>query len=411
MTWRTRLGEQPEALTEAPEGVEVGPHPTRLQEAAVLAIGTVAVLVIGVFPLLLGGLAEEHRLSAAGIGQAATLELLTLGLAAGAAGAWFKTERLKLIGIAAGVVLAGVDFSMFAASGATVMLLRAIAGAAEGVLLWITIGMIARQALPERMAGIFFAVQTAGQFLLAVLMAAAPHLGADGGYAILGLTGLAAAALTVLIPARYAPLPRSEGGSGMPPLRGWIALIATVIWVAGGMAVGVYVEPLAHQAHLSDAVAGFAVSSSLAFQIVGSSTATLIAGRLRWLAMFFICAGGEALSWLALGIEPGTALFVAAVSGTGFFGLMALPFLVPMTIETDASRRTAMLSGGAQLVGSALGPFMISFVVSDTEARACLVYAAACTAVALGVMGWLHAAGRRHAGVMPAVAPNPPRPP
>jgi len=394
------LGIQESTLTEAPEGVEVGPHPTRLHEAAALAIGTVAVLVVGVFPLLLGRLAEEHRLSVAGIGQTATLELIAMGLAAGAAGAWLKTERLRLIGAVAGTALAMIDFAMFSAGGATVMVLRGFAGIAEGVLLWITMGMIARQAVPERMAGIFFTVQTAGQLALAIGMAGyvTPHFGADGGFAALAATGLVAAGLTPFIPSRYAALPRSEMESGVPPFKGWIALIATVIWVAGGMAVGVYFEPLARQAHLSDAVLGAAVSSSLAFQIAGAGVATLIAGRLSWFTMFCVTAAGQALAWIALGMEPGAMLFLAAVSGTGFFSLMGLPFLVPMTVETDATRRTAMLSGGAQLVGAALGPFMISFLVSDSEARACLVFAAIFTAIALAIMGWLHFAGRGKAG-------------
>ena len=49
--------------------------------------------------------------------------------------------------------------------------LRGLAGAIEGVLLWITVAMISRTATPERWAGVFFVTQTLAQLLLAIALA------------------------------------------------------------------------------------------------------------------------------------------------------------------------------------------------------------------------------------------------
>jgi hypothetical protein len=64
-----------------------GPPFTPTEAAAAIALGLIALLMSGLVGLLLAALAEEGRLSAAGIGQTAMLEALTTGLATGAA-AW-----------------------------------------------------------------------------------------------------------------------------------------------------------------------------------------------------------------------------------------------------------------------------------------------------------------------------------
>ena len=61
----------------------------------VLYIGVVALLIAGLQPVVLGGLAEAGRLSASGIGLAATAELLALGLACGMAAALLKPTGLR----------------------------------------------------------------------------------------------------------------------------------------------------------------------------------------------------------------------------------------------------------------------------------------------------------------------------
>ena len=64
--------------------------------------------------------------------------------------------------------------------------------------------------------------------------------------------------------------------------------------------------------------------------------------------------------WWLFGQHIPAWLFVAANAVGGFTGLFLSPFLVPMTIEADPSRRAAVQSGAAQLIGGAMGPLLAS---------------------------------------------------
>src|SRR5450755_1144861 len=103
----------------------VGPPLSGGHAAATIAVGINSLMVIGVMPILLGALADEHRLSAAGIGQAATLELLAMGVSTALAGMFLKPARLKLIGVAASLALAGFDIATMWSGGLGLLALRA----------------------------------------------------------------------------------------------------------------------------------------------------------------------------------------------------------------------------------------------------------------------------------------------
>jgi hypothetical protein len=357
-----------------------------------LAGGTLALLITGVNPILLGALGEAGRLSAAGIGQAAMLELLAMGVAAGGAGAVLAPERLKLIGVLAGLVIAAANVFTLRASGAEVLMARGAAGLAEGVLIWISIGFIVRQATPERWAGVYFMVQTLSQLVLSAalgggLMAA---FGVNGGFVILAAAGVVAAGLALLGPSGFAPLPKGEGISHLPSPRGWIALGGILIYVASGVAVWIYMQPIAHHARLPAVVAGYAVTASLAGQVAGSTAATIVAGRLRYITVFLTSAVVVLGVWALIAGAPAAPVFVAVFGTTGFLGMFVSPYFVPLLIEADPSRRAAELAGGAQLLGSALGPFMASLLVSDAEPRSALALGVILLVIGVAVIAGLH---------------------
>jgi hypothetical protein len=369
----------------------VGPSLTGLEAGAALGVGINSLLVLGVQPVLLGALMDEHRLTAAGIGQSAMLELLSMGIATALAGIALKPKRLKSIGIAASLGLAGVDLATSAAGGTSVLVLRTAAGAIEGILLWITIGMIARTVTPERWAGAFFTGQTLAQLALAVAFAifVIPRFGATGGFATLAVVSLLGIAPALVGPSRYAPLPTPEGETGAPPLRGWIALAATLVYVAAASAVGIYLEPMAHQAGHGADVARTALWTSLAAQVAGGAMATALAGRVRYFAVFLVTSATYLLVWYVFGLTTPAWLFISVNALGGLVGLFQAPFLVPMTIDADPSRRAAVQSGAAQLLGGALGPWLSSFVVSDADVRPVLWLGAALLLAGLAGVAWL----------------------
>src|ERR1700691_2998385 len=105
--------------------------------AAGIALGCLGVLMLGLQPLLLGALLDEHRISVAQLTQAATMEQLLIGLVSGALGGLAPRRRLRLIGILACAVFAGANAACLWARGSEVVLDRALCGLRGGAPLWI----------------------------------------------------------------------------------------------------------------------------------------------------------------------------------------------------------------------------------------------------------------------------------
>jgi len=370
----------------------VGPALTGPEAAGALGVGVNSLLVLGVIPVLLGALVDEHRLTDPDIGLVVMIEVLSMGVATALAGALARPRRLKTIGAVLTIALAAIDFATAQTSGSGVFAMRGVAGAIEGLMLWITVAMIARTATPERWAGVFFVAQTLAQLLLALALAVwiMPKWGADGGFIAIAVCAVAALPAALIGPSRLADLNPGEAVAGPPPFRGWIALIGTLIYVSGGGAVGAYLQPIAHEAGLDAGVARTALWVSLAAQVAGSAAATAMAGRIRWFTVFLIATTTSLVVWWLFALRMPAWLFVTANASVGLAGLFLAPFLVPMTIEADPSRRAAVQSGAAQLVGGALGPLLASRVVGDRDVHGALWLGAGLALSGLAVVAWLH---------------------
>lgn len=370
----------------------VGPALTGVQAGVTIALGVNGLLVLGVVPVLLGDLARDHRLTAAGIGRTAMIELLTMGVTIALAAMALKPARLKTVGAVLCLLLAGIDLAGVGASGVAIMVQRAAAGAVEGLLLWITVGMIARTVTPERWAGVFFTAQVLAQLLLALAFAVwiLPRYGPNGGFVSLALVSLVTAPAAFWGPSRLAHLPTPEGESGIPPARGWIALVATLIYVSAGGAVGVYLEPLADQAGLSPDVPHTAIWVSLVGQVLGGAAATAVSGRIRYFSVFLVVTAVTLAGWWVFGQKSSAAIFIGANFLLGLSSIFLAPFLVPMSIDADPSRRAAVQSAGAQLLGGALGPLLASFVVGERDVHGALWLGAGLLLAGLAIVAWLH---------------------
>jgi len=369
-----------------------GPALGGAQAAAVIALGVISLLPAGVLAILLGAMANEHRLGESGIGLAAAIEALTMAASTGLAGAVLKPVRLRTWGIAASLLLATADASTLLMHGNSLIILRAAAGLPEGIMLWITIGMVVRTVTPERWSAVLLTALTAGQLALSALLTAffVPRFGANGGFGVIAVASFCGALVCLAIPDQYAALPRTEGEGGAPPLRGWLALAATVVFGAANGAVGIYLVPLAVQAGLDPAIGNVAVTLSLGAQVLGGTIATLMAGRVRYFVVFVGSTIAWSLTWLIYGLHPAAWLFLAATFVGGVVLLFVTPFFVPMTIEADPSRRAAVQSGAAQLLSGALGPLLASFVVGDRDVHGALWLGVGLLLAGLALSGALH---------------------
>lgn len=371
----------------------IGTAPPLAEQVAVFFVGIVGVIFAGVGPLLLGGLEATGRLSAAQLGQAGTVELLTMGIAAGLAGPLFGRRRLRLIAVACGLVFAGLNYATTRVSGDAVTLVRALIGLPAGVLIWLVTGLIVRSPRPERGAGVYLTVQTLAQLVVVAGLTAfvIVPFGVDGGFFALAALGLISAVVGFAVPAAYVALPENDAGPrGLPSPHGWVALTAAFFFQAFILAVWIYIEPLSRQSGNSAGTAGLAISLSLGAQVAGGTAATLLAGRISW---FWALAASVTAMIALLGVYallPAAPLFLATSAAFGFFWIFASPYLTPMAIDADPSRRAAMLGPGATLLGCGAGPFLASLVVSDADVRGSLVLGAALAALSIAIVAGLH---------------------
>jgi len=374
----------------------VGPDLPLREGLACIALGVISLLLAGVLPEILGALVDEHRLNVSGIGLTATFEALSMGLTTAAASTWLPASRLKSIAIAALIALALADYATIGAHGAGVMLMRSLAGLPEGILLWIMTSMIARTKTPERWAGLFFKLSTSSQLAIAFAFAhwILPQHGADGGFAGLAAIAIAGFVIVAWIPSRFAPLPKPSGETGAPPPRGWFALLTTLVYVSAASTVGIYLQPLAHEAGLGADVARTSVWVSLAAQIVGGLAATALAGHVRYFTVFIVATVTILAVWTVFLLHPPGWAFIAANAVGGLIGLFMSPFLIPMTIEADPSRRAAVQSGGTQVLAGALGPFATTFFVGDNDVHGAIYLGSAGLAAGLVMIAVLHFTSR-----------------
>ena len=370
---------------------------TRAEVVAILVVGVVGVLIPGLQPQLLGALATEGVLSPAAVGTVATAELLTMGIAAGAAGFVLPIAGLRWIAAAGILVTAALDVATGHVAASAVLPLRAAAGLAEGVLIWIAIGFITRTAQPARWSGLYLMIQTLAQLAMSALFGAVvlPARGSAGGFAWLGIATATALLALAWLPRRYAPLvASSDHVGGLPPVRGLIALLSVVGWMGFVVAVWVYVEPLATSRGVGPALLPLVAPLSLGMQVVGAGVAAWIGERWRALPTLLAIAVLEVVLLALMAAPPSSALFVAATAAFGFLWLFALPFQVPLVIAADPSRRAATLIGGAQLVGASLGPLLAALLVGDTRVGGVLAFGAGALAVAT-LLAMLSALGTR----------------
>ena len=119
-----------------------------------------------------------------------------------------------------------------------------------------------------------------------------------------------------------------------------------------------------------------------------------LAGRIRWFTVFLITTATTLVVWWLFGQHIPGWLFITANAVGGLVGLFLSPFLVPMTIEADPSRRAAVQSGAAQLIGGAFGPLLASLLVSDQDVHGALWLGAGLMLAGLATVAWLHFTNR-----------------
>jgi len=353
-----------------------------------LVVGSASLLSLGVLPILLGGLAEAGRLSAAGVGQAAMLE--TFGLALGAAVGAHRMGRgaMRAKTALAALALVAVNVATAHAGAAGLILLeRAVAGLLAGLLLGTANTVIVRTSHPHRLSGAMLGLSTLPQMAAAYLMPVLiiPRFGLAAAFYVLAGGVLTAALCAGALPDRTAPLPRTDDGEGA--ISASLLLFAAAVFLQSAAigAAWTYVERLAHQQHFAPSTIGVAAAASLGCQVAAAWLSAGLSARVRkWPVLLTLIALQAGFMMLAVTTAaPGA--FITAVCVFGAVPAAMQPLQVAEVIALDPTRRAALLVGPAILVGNGLGPLLASFATTTADVTAGFWMAVSMSLAALGV--------------------------
>ncbi|MFS2199013.1 SDR family NAD(P)-dependent oxidoreductase [Pseudomonas sp. Pseusp3] len=378
---------------------------SRKHLVAALTLGSVAVLMVGLQPLLLGELLAANRLSLEGVGLVAMGEIVALGLGVIVGDLMRLMMNLRFITIMAAVFTAALDIMTTTTTGdAGLLIVRALAGLTEGLLLWGAVSLIVRGPHPDRVSGLFMVVQTLAQGIIAAVLAfwVLPRQSVSGGFVLLAALSLASVLLVCWQPARLAPLASHAGqAQGFSWQRSHLLLMAVVfIQLSAIGALWAYLEPLGKYAGLDAQSAQAMISGTLFMQVVGGCCGILLVRRVsefKLLATAAVLLGGIAAG-MYFSADQGAKTFLIF---SGLFGLVYLvltPFQVRIALSLDPSGRVAVLVPGMQLLGCAFGPLVASQWVAGDYAQPVALVSSGFSLLALVLLGGLRRTTPRQEG-------------
>ncbi|HEY0595453.1 MFS transporter [Sphingopyxis sp.] len=348
--------------------------------ATSILIGSCALLVLGVQPVLLGALVQEGRIAEAQVGNLVTIEMLSmvLGSLAGI-GLLRKMGARVVIGLA-GLIVAAANVAMTGQSGMMMLsLLRMVAGLGEGVLVASALVAISRVARVERASAIFLAVQT---LLQAVVAAALPLVTIASSRTDTALGALAAAA--AIAAAAALSLPQYLQPAAPDAERGAVTRASLTALLGAGLFLGAIVSVWSYfglwliRYGYPPTFEGTAISLCLVAQVVGALTAARFGERLPNRQTISACAVAGALLVALFFAGRGNATAILAVSiAFGFVWLFTLPFFAGWLIEIDPGRRAVLYLTAFQLGGAALLPSLAGVAVGSFSVDAAMVFGGA----------------------------------
>jgi len=354
---------------------------------AALSVGSLALLVLGLQPILLGELLEAKKVSLEGLGLVAMAEIVALGLGALFGDLALSLAHLRLATAIAAVAAAVLDLgTLYAVGDMGFAAYRAAAGLAEGVLVWGTTAVIVRCANPDRVAGIFFVLQTVAQAFAGLMLAHViiPAHGWSGAFALLASLLVLPVFLALALPRTLRPLALPLAGSfAWTPDRA-LPLIVVFLQLSTLGALWAYVEPLGKSAGFSPTAVQTLIAACLGIQVAGGSCGSALVRRLH--APAALLGGSALLCAVALGVfytrGGATMAFTVLCCLFAFTWLFITPFQMRFAFDADTSGRVASLIPAAQVFGIACGPLVASFFVEGEQAHAVPFVSAAFGAMA-----------------------------
>lgn len=365
--------------------------------AGAMIVGTAAMMITGIVPVLLGGLTQAHRLTEAQLGPLATVEVLALALSSAVGPALMQAGSMRLKTVALSLLLMGINLGVCVTQSVVVLFaMRGAAGVLEGLMMGATIVVTVHSRHPDRLNAIFWALSTIPMALMAYLLPVwiVPRWGANGGFAALALLSLISAGAALFLVDRVPP---AAPEATAVPLRSRAIMIAFAAIFLQNAAIGgawAYLQLLAEQHHFPPEVPGIAVSVGLLIQVASALAAAAWGGRLEFRLTLLVGSLSQAVLIAVLAAADTPALYIGAALLFSLFWLALIPFQIRLMIDLDPTRRAALALTAFGLVGLSIGPSLSAFGVDGPNVAGAFWIAAGLMAMASAVFAWLRF-GRR----------------
>jgi MFS transporter, DHA1 family, inner membrane transport protein len=365
------------------------PQPTTTTTlVAGLFLGTVAFMVTGIQPVLLGALAEEGRLSEAMLGRVAWLEVLALALASAIGPRMLRLGSARRTIAAACLSLAACNALVYLSHDTRLLILsRLIAGLMEGLLLATTNIAITRGVHPERLSALFLMVSAIPQVAASYLLPATvmPRFGADSGFGILFVLAVLGVGVAFLLGKEIQDAPPRKPSAQVWTPGVLIALLGVVLQNAGNGAGWEYQARVGENLRFSGQVVGAAIAADLVFQIVGAFAVAWIAWRLPFRAVLLASCVMQSVILIAMSRVHTPFAYVCVCAIFGMMWLGVNPFQVSLLVDLDKTRQAALLLASLQLVGFGTGPLICSFFVRPGNVEGAFQCAAGLVLISLAL--------------------------
>jgi predicted MFS family arabinose efflux permease len=364
---------------------------------ASLLIGSCALLVLGVQPMLLGALVQEGRIADSQVGNLVTIEMLGIVLGSLVGIGMLRRIGARIVIGGAGITLAAANIAMLGQSGMLLLApIRAVTGLTEGILVAAALVAISRVARVERASAIFLAAQTLLQAAVAGTLPSLPiaQSRSDAALLALAVAGVVAAVAVAALPLELRPAaPDAERGALTP--ASLTALLGAGLFLGAIVSVWSYLGLWLIHYGYPPAFEGTAVALCLVSQVIGALVAARFGERLPTQKTIAACALIGAMLSAFFFLFHGSAAAIIVISmAFGFVWLFTLPFFAGWLIEIDPARRAVLYLTAFQLGGAALLPSLAGVAVGRFGIDAMLVFSGTIFVV-LAVVVW--AAGRRPA--------------
>lgn len=357
--------------------------------AACLVGCSVGLVIFGLQPLIFGSLVAEGRLPEAAVGLSVSVECSAMAAGSVLALRRLKVMRASLVMAVGAALLAGFSLASIPAAGLLpIVLLRALSGLSEGILIAPGIALVAHSRKPEKLSAVFLAIQTVMQASLSYSLPSQTLIqsSANAGFLVLAALAIMAVLLSLISPTHLGGDAPEKSGP-LPPAAAMAILGAAALYLGALVTEWGFFGVILTARGFDERVQGAMFALSLAVQLPSVFGGAHFAERSQPRPPIIACAimlAGLILAFLSFGHSA--PVVWACVVGYGLLWTVVQPFFTRALLQVDPSKRSALLLAPWQLTGAAFLPLLGSLGVLMMGPNGALVISALFAALAASLL-------------------------